>query len=272
LIQERQKGDSMAKKFKIVTSPKQEPLIALTSVSKSYKKNIVFKNITLDIHEGDKITFLGYNGSGKTTLIEILQGIKVPTTGTISYKTDKKSGISKIISAQHQEIEYPEGYTVEETLRFFSNLEEKNKIKAQSKLIELIDVFGIKKIMKQKLSSLSGGEQQRINLLLSILHRSKILILDEIATGLDIEVYDNVAKYIERYIKKNNITVILISHRLDEIKRFTDKTYVFKNKELAAPILSSSLTPLSFQNHVNQNINRETNKITIKKDVDYENI
>lgn len=84
-------------------------------------------------------------------------------------------------------------------------------------------------ITKKRANKLSGGQQQRLNCLLALIHKPKILFLDELSTGLDITIRTNIKKFIKSYAKENDITLVIVSHDMDEVEYLADYICVLKD-------------------------------------------
>ncbi len=235
----------MSKKFKVqyIYDDEQSFMIKINNLTKSFGSKEVLKDINLEIKTGEKIAILGHNGSGKSTLSKIISGIQTGTSGQITYLTFRnKNELGKKTSIQFQKIQYPEGYKVKEVINFFNGTIEKTERYTKKEINELIKIFGIDKILSSQLVSLSGGQQQRINLFLTYIRKPKLLMLDELSTGLDISVYRRITDLFLDYIQTNNVTVIMVSHNIDEIKKFTDVSYFLNNGEISNKVNSSELT------------------------------
>ncbi len=233
---------------------KEVPLISLKNISKKYNDKEVIKDFSLNIYKGERIAILGHNGSGKTTLTEIISLIKKPTSGVIDYNhfsSRENFGIETGI--QFQKLIYPEGYRVKEIINFFNKLVNPKKRYSKNELNDLIKLFEINKFYNKSLTSLSGGQQQRINLFLTYIKKPSFIIFDELSTGLDIDIYEKIVNLFDEYIKKNNVTVILVSHNIDEIKKLTSKAYFLKDGNIQKELLTSKLNFNNFFNLIKRN-------------------
>ncbi len=230
------------------------PYISFKDVRKNYGKKEVLKGINLDIFKGEKISILGHNGSGKTTLTEIISSIKKPSSGQIEYNfVSSKEEFGNKVGIQFQKLNYPEGYKVNEIIPFFNRMVESEKRFSKSELKDLINLFGINNFYNKTLTSLSGGQQQRINLFLTYIKKPSFIILDELSTGLDIDIYDKIVDLFAKYINDEKVTLILVSHNLEEIKRLTDKAYILKNGIISEELETKELDDEKFLNFIRRN-------------------
>ncbi|WP_029513175.1 ABC transporter ATP-binding protein [Mycoplasmopsis primatum] len=188
-------------------------------------------DLTLSIYENQNIALLGSNGAGKTTAVEMLVGIQKPTSGLIKYLIDdansEKENNNHSVGIQFQDSSYPQGLTVKDIIKSI-NLLFGNKMDANS-IKQLIKIFGINEFLNSKASALSGGQHQRLNALLAIIHKPKIIILDELSTGLDIKIKSRLIKFIKQFAKLNNSTLIIVSHDINEIEELADRIVILNH-------------------------------------------
>lgn len=211
-------------------------VLEINNLKKSYGKTEILKGLNLKIYKGDRIVLLGSNGSGKTTLINIITGLINKTDGKIIYFGDPEKtelDFNKKLGIQFQDGAYPIGYKVNEIIKLIYD-KNYNKNKNSSRkdwehnirnpIIKKITTFlNLNDKLNKKVSKLSGGEKQKLSILIALISKPEILIFDEISTGLDIESQENILNSIYEYVERNNITLILVSHLLNEINKLGDK-------------------------------------------------
>lgn len=187
--------------------------VEIINVSKSYNKNIVIKDISLNIAVGSRIGIVGPNGTGKTTLCEMISQLREPTSGTIDIKSELKIGM------QLQDSKYPRGLSGWQMMQFYLRTYRLNKsIQDIKKLLYYLDV---ENFINKPITTLSGGQQQKINILLALIVEPQLLILDELSTGLDLEVRERIYELLEKEIFiKPDLSVLIVSHNMQEIERF----------------------------------------------------
>ena len=172
---------------------------------------------------------LGSNGAGKTVLSEMISGINKPTSGEIIYNFNSDN-YKKKIGIQFQDSSYPNGITVKKVINFVISIYKAEITKDE--LRALIAIFDIYEIYNKVASSLSGGQQQRLNLLLALVHKPKFIILDELSTGLDIRIRSKIKKFIKYYAKENGITLLIVSHDMDEVEYLSERIIVLFKGEI----------------------------------------
>ena len=185
------------------------------------------KDVSFNLYQGEILAIVGANGSGKTSTVECLEGLRIPTSGKVEvfgYTPHKnRTEIYKKIGVQLQEASYPDYIRVNEVCKLFSAFYENP---ADWKL--LLEQFGLSEKSKRMVKNLSGGEKQRLSVLLALLPRPQILILDELTTGLDPEVRRGMWESLIQ-IKRTGTTILLVSHYMDEVEYLADRLVYLEN-------------------------------------------
>jgi len=205
-------------------------IVQVENLNLAYKGLRAVQNVSFQIKSGEILAIIGQNGSGKTSTVECIEGLRKPDSGLVQvFGKDPwlhRSEIYKEMGVQLQEVEYPSKIRVEEQCRLFASFYERP---ADWDL--LLTQLGLDKKRKQPIHKLSGGEKQRLSILLSLMGRPKLLVLDELTTGLDPEVRQNMWISFEN-IRKNGVAIIMVSHYLDEVEALADKIlYLEKGKQ-----------------------------------------
>jgi len=195
-------------------------MIQIEGLHKKFGKNQVLSNLELNIEEGGIFAVLGPNGSGKTTLIKSMLGMVVPNKGQITV-------LDKIIKRdwkyRHQ-IDYlpqianfPGNLKVKELITMIKDLRQK-----ESKEEELITLFGLEPFLNKKLGTLSGGTKQKVNIILTFMFDSPLIILDEPTTGLDPA---SLIKLKELIIseKSKGKTILITTHIMQFVEEMADE-------------------------------------------------
>lgn len=209
-------------------------LIEVKELTKEFghkeNKTIAINNINLNIYQNQNIALLGGNGAGKTTFVEIISGLNKQTSGEIKYYFDDNVNFKEYIGIQFQDSSYPVGIKVSQVIKFISKI---SKISINKDTLNaMLCIFGINEFYNKKASSLSGGQQQRLNCLLAILNKPKFIILDELSTGLDVTIRNKIKTFIKEYARENNITILIVSHDMDEVDYIADRIVIMKNGKI----------------------------------------
>lgn len=208
-----------------------QKIVQVENLNVTYKNLRAVQNVSFSLEEGELLAIIGPNGSGKTSTVECVEGLRKPDNTAIQvFGKDPwlhRSEIYQKMGVQLQETEYPSKIRVEEQCRLFASFYEEP---ADWNL--LLSQLNLDSKRKSPISKLSGGEKQRLSILLSLIGRPKLLVLDELTTGLDPEVRQNMWSSFED-IKENGISIIMVSHYLDEVEVLADKIlYLEKGKQL----------------------------------------
>ena len=195
-------------------------MINIKNLSKSFGKLPVLINLDLEIKEGGIFAILGPNGSGKTTLIKCLLGMVIPDEGSLSINEAnilKKWNYRNDLNYLPQIANFPANLSVSELINMVKDLRPK---KANEK--ELIAHFGLEPFLQKKLGHLSGGTKQKVNLVLTFMFDSQLIILDEPTTGLDPIALINLKKLIKQEKEKGK-TILITSHIMSFVDDMADE-------------------------------------------------
>ncbi len=218
----------LIKKKNIKTNKK---ILVVNDLHVSFGENKILKGVNFDLNRGETIAIVGKNGAGKTVMMETVVGLIKKDKGEVNIDFfDKKEPIwkeRKEIGMQFQDSTVTKNIKAKHLINFYKEIY-KEKIN-DDQIKEMIKIFGIKKILKEKIGKLSGGQKQRINLFLAIMHNPKLMILDEFITGLDIISVIDIINYVNDLKIKNNSSMIIISHQPEEIKNLADRILVLKD-------------------------------------------
>ena len=207
-----------------------QAIVHVENLKLSYKGLHAVQNVSFSVNSGEILAVIGQNGSGKTSTVECIEGLRKPDSGLIQvFGKDPwmhRSEVYKEMGVQLQETEYFSKIRVEEQCRLFASFYERP---ADWNL--LLTQMGLDEKRKRPIHKLSGGEKQRLSILLSLMGRPKLLVLDELTTGLDPEVRQNMWISFEN-IRKGGVTTIMVSHYMDEVEALADKIlYLEKGKQ-----------------------------------------
>ena len=194
-------------------------------LSYAYSGNLVLNNISFTSDEGDILGIIGPNGAGKTTLFSCMLGLLDDYTGTIKILGDdikKKKKNSKVFKSigyipQKKTIEQNFPATVEEIESLGITTIGKTSKEKIALALETVDLLAQK---HRRVSELSGGQQQRVLIAKAMVNNSKLLILDELVTGIDLEMQNRFYSLLKKLNQENKITIIWASHDLDAVNRF----------------------------------------------------
>ncbi|WP_026389280.1 ABC transporter ATP-binding protein [[Acholeplasma] multilocale] len=196
-------------------------IIVVKDVHKDFGKKKVLKGLNLNIKQGDRIAILGSNGCGKTTLVEMIAQTSKPTSGTIDVNVSGE--MKKEIGIQFQMGEWPAGISADDMLKFYRAIYPKLTKEWED---ELNKVFELDEFLKRPLKKLSGGQKQRFNAMISMMNKPEIVILDELTTGLDMQLQFQITDFFRETTKKNKQTLILVSHSATEVELLCNRMVI----------------------------------------------
>lgn len=203
-------------------------MIQIDNLHKRFGKNQVLSGVELTIKSGGIYAILGPNGSGKTTLIKSILGMVIPNRGTINVlDTNIKNGwrYRKEIDYLPQIANFPSNIRVGELIRMIKDLRQK-----PSEEDGLISLFGLEPFLDKKLGTLSGGTKQKVNIVLTFMFNSPLMILDEPTTGLDPGSLIQLKKLIQEEKKKGK-TLLITSHIMQFVEEVADEiVYLLEGK------------------------------------------
>ncbi|WP_019670617.1 ABC transporter ATP-binding protein [Eudoraea adriatica] len=195
-------------------------MIQIENLYKKFGKNQVLSNLDLDIHGNGIFAVLGPNGSGKTTLIKCILGMVVPSSGEIQVQgnTIKRNWkYRREINYLPQIANFPGNLKVKELIRMIKDLRQMD-----SKEEDLIRLFALDTFLDKKLSTLSGGTKQKVNIVLTFMFDSPLIILDEPTTGLD---PGSLIKLKELLLREKNKgkTILITTHIMQFVEEMSDE-------------------------------------------------
>ena len=207
-------------------------VIQVQSLVKKYDAVVALRGISLEVARGGIVGLLGPNGAGKTTFVEILEGLRPGTSGSVRVlgldPSHNPAELRRKIGVQLQKTEFPEALTVEETLRLFGSFYPKTLGVA-----EVLSAVDLAEKRRDRVLNLSGGQKQRLALGLTILHDPELFILDEPTSGLDPIARRGIHEILKK-LKAAGKTILVSSHYLDEIEALADRVVILRSGEIVA--------------------------------------
>ncbi|MEU0313285.1 ABC transporter ATP-binding protein [Nocardioides sp. NPDC006273] len=199
----------------------REPAVVVDGLRKTYGDKVAVDEISLSVHEGEIFGILGPNGAGKSTTVEAIAGLRVGDRGRIRVHGidpwSDRAALTEVLGVQLQEAKLQQKITVQEALELWSAFYPDPEAWAP-----LAERLGLGAHLRQRFEDLSGGQQQRLSIALALIGRPRVVVLDELTTGLDPrarrEVWDLV-----RDVRDRGVTVILVTHSMEEAQTLCDR-------------------------------------------------
>ena len=201
--------------------------IKVDLLSKRFQKFKALDNISFQIEEGEIFGFLGPNGAGKSTTMMILTTLLKPTSGNASVQgfdvVTQAKKVRENIGFVQQEIGVDEYLTGRENLIFQSRISQMPKEKVQSRIDEVISLVELEEKQNEAAITYSGGMRKRLDIACGLLHRPKVLFLDEPTVGLDIQTRRKIWEYIRKIHKEFDMTLFISTHYMEEADKLCDR-------------------------------------------------
>ena len=209
-------------------------MLNVENITKYYGKFRALDNINLEIKEKEIMGLLGPNGAGKSTLIKILTCYHKPDHGDaiingVSIKKQKQ--VKKLIGYAPQEDSFYDNLTVMENLRYFGGLYNIPLREVRKRSEEILELLMLHNKKNELAKNLSGGMKKRLNIAIAVIHKPKVLFLDEPTVGIDPLSRAALWEVIER-IRKEGMTILFCTHYLTEADRLCDRVAIIKDGKI----------------------------------------
>ena len=210
-------------------------LLSLRTVAKHFGKNVVLRDISLEIAEGEFLTILGESGSGKTTLLRILAGFEQATSGEVwmaGARLDMQPPYRRPINTVFQSYALFPHMTVEENVGYGLRIAKRPAAEVQARVGEALAKVKMSTYAKAKPSKISGGQQQRIALARALVNRPRVLLLDEPLSALDANLRRQMQVELKALQREVGITFIFVTHDQEEAMVMSDRIALLRSGEL----------------------------------------
>jgi len=210
----------------------------ITDLVKRYPAGVeALRGVSLDIEPGEFFGLLGPNGAGKSTLIHCATGLAQPTSGAIQVfghdAIDHYGEARQAVGLAPQELNIDWFLTVEETLDYHAGYFGMSGRERRARTKELLETFSLTEKREERTRNLSGGMKRRLILARALMHRPRLLILDEPTAGVDIELRLELWHYVQR-INQEGTTILLTTHYLEEAEQLCSRIAFINNGEIVA--------------------------------------
>jgi ABC-2 type transport system ATP-binding protein len=203
-------------------------IIETKNLTKKYGKEVLaVDNLNLEVKEGEIFGLLGPNGAGKTTTLMMLTTLRPPTSGTAKINgfdiIKEPHKVRKSIGIVFQDPSSDEILTGYENLKLHGLLYDMPKELMEKRIGEVLKLVDLEKRKNDVVKKYSGGMRRRLELARGLMHRPKILFMDEPTLGLDPQSREHIWEYIEKLAKESKMTIIITTHYMDEADRLCDR-------------------------------------------------
>ncbi|QCD58343.1 multidrug ABC transporter ATP-binding protein [Streptomyces hawaiiensis] len=208
------------------------PVIEVTELRKSYAGRLAVDGVSFAVEEGEIFGILGPNGAGKTTTVECVEGLRVPDSGRVRVTgldpVADHERVALVLGAQLQESTLQPKLTVREALELYSTF-----YPCPADWRPLAERLGLEEKLSTRFAKLSGGQKQRLFIALALIGDPRVVVLDELTTGLDPRARRDTWQLIED-VRARGVTVLLVTHFMEEAQRLCDRIAVIDRGRVAA--------------------------------------
>ena len=212
--------------------PDAMSVIEVTELRKSYGGRAVVDGVSFAVEEGEIFGILGPNGAGKTTTVECVEGLRVPDAGRVRVTgldpVADHARVARVLGAQLQQSELQPKLTVREALELYASF-----YPGPLDWAPLAERLGLTAKLTTRFGKLSGGQKQRLFIALALIGNPRVVVLDELTTGLDPRARRDTWALIED-VRNSGVTVLLVTHFMEEAQRLCDRIAVIDKGRVAA--------------------------------------
>jgi spermidine/putrescine ABC transporter ATP-binding subunit len=210
-------------------------LLSIRNVAKSFGKNVVLREISLDIAEGEFLTILGESGSGKTTLLRIVAGFESASSGEVwmgDERLDRQPPYRRRVNTVFQHYALFPHLTVEQNVAYGLRVAKRPAAEIASRVAEALEKVRMTQHAKSKPSKISGGQQQRVALARALANRPRLLLLDEPLSALDANLRRQMQVELKSLQREVGIAFVFVTHDQEEAMVMSDRIALLRSGEL----------------------------------------
>ncbi|WP_329475768.1 ABC transporter ATP-binding protein [Kribbella sp. NBC_01484] len=208
------------------------PVVEVSELRKSYGGRSVVDGVSFAVEEGEIFGILGPNGAGKTTTVECVEGLRVPDGGRVRVAgldpIADHAAVTQVLGAQLQESELQAKLTVREALELYAAL-----YPNPADWRPLAERLGLVAQLNTRFAVLSGGQKQRLFIALALIGNPRVVVLDELTTGLDPRARRDTWEVVED-VRARGVTVLLVTHFMEEAQRLCDRIALIDKGRITA--------------------------------------
>jgi ABC-2 type transport system ATP-binding protein len=247
-------------------------ILEVRELSKNYGDFEAVKKITFDIEQGEIFSLLGPNGAGKTTTISVLSTLYAPTSGDATVDghsvTREPMAVRQVIGVIPQEVALYEDLSAQENLVFWGQMYGLSGKPLQSRVAEVLEQVGLADRARNRVKTYSGGMKRRVNIGVGLLHRPRLLFMDEPTVGIDPQSRRAILDTVKE-LNRQGMTVLYTTHYMEEAQELSDRVGIIDHGELIALGTQKELTQQVGQSetlilHVGENDDSEALAASLK--------
>jgi spermidine/putrescine transport system ATP-binding protein len=218
-----------------VESAPRTTLLSIRNVAKTFGKNAVLRNVSLDVAEGEFLTVLGESGSGKTTLLRIIAGFETASAGEVwmgEERFDNQPPYRRRVNTVFQHYALFPHLTVEQNVAYGLRVAKRPEAEIESRVKDALEKVKMTAYAKSKPSKISGGQQQRIALARALVNRPRLLLLDEPLSALDANLRRQMQVELKSLQREVGISFVFVTHDQEEAMVMSDRIALLRSGEL----------------------------------------
>jgi len=212
-------------------------IATMNHIIKRYGHQLVLDHVHLEIRQGEILGLLGPNGAGKTTLIHALSGLIGIDSGSIELFGERPGGpmleVKRKIGLVTQDITVFEDLTAQENLAFFGGIYGLRGTELRRQITETLQFVGLTDQAHKRPSKFSGGMKRRLNIACSIIHRPRLLIMDEPTVGIDPQYRNHILESV-RELQKRGTTILYTTHYMEEVQSLASRVVIMDQGHVIA--------------------------------------
>lgn len=212
-------------------------MLEVQSVSKTFGTLRAANNVSFKVEAGEIYGLLGPNGAGKTTTISMISGLLRPDAGKIAvgsadvwtHPVDAK----KLMGVSPQELALYEDLSAQENLEFWGQIAGLSRSEAKTRTIELLALLALSDRAREPVKNYSGGMKRRVNIGCALLHRPKLILLDEPTVGIDPQARSNILELVKQ-LSRDGAAILYTTHYLEEAEQLCDRIGIIDHGQVLA--------------------------------------
>ena len=240
--------------------------IKVENLTKKFDGLIAVDNISFQVKEVELFGLLGPNGAGKTTTINMLSTLLKPTSGRGEVAgfdiISKKDKVRRSIGIVFQEPALDSKLTGRENLEFHAMMYGMGKTERRKRIDEVLEIVELKDRARVLVENYSGGMKRRLEIARGLIHRPKVLFLDEPTLGLDAQTRRNIWDYIKKLNRESKVTIILTTHYMEEADYLCDRVAIIDHGKIVVLDTPNKLKDMLGGDVISLKIDKETEKFT----------
>ena len=207
-------------------------IVSLKNIVVDFDGERVLDGLSLDIHDKEFVTFLGPSGCGKTTTLRVIGGFITPKSGKVFFDGKDITSLppyKRQVNTVFQKYALFPHLNVFENVAFGLRLQKKAEEEIRPKVLEMLEIVGLKGFERRSITQLSGGQQQRVAIARSLINQPRVLLLDEPLGALDMKLRKEMQLELKRLQREMNITFVYVTHDQEEALTMSDTVVVMQN-------------------------------------------